>query len=108
MEKDNKVSQLLEDIQNNKDKSVLVYSLKGCPACKELKTKFDKIGLSYDIVEMNGNDDMWKELEDRGGSDFAPQVEVDGYLIKEKEYTDMNQLISVSLSNLLNRKIIIK
>jgi hypothetical protein len=56
---------------------------------------------------MNGNEKMWKELEDMGGSDFAPQVKVDGYLVKENEYDTVNELISKTLTNLLGRKIIV-
>ena len=37
-----KVKTLLEDIEKNKEKKILIYSLEGCPACKELKTKLDK------------------------------------------------------------------
>lgn len=109
MNKENKqIKNLLEEIKENNNKEVLIYSLDGCPACNELKNKLDKIGLGYEIVEMNGNEEMWTKLADMGGSDFAPQVSVEGYLIKENEYNDINQLISCTLTNLLNRKIVIK
>jgi glutaredoxin len=109
MNKDNKqIKNLLEEIQENSHKKVLVYSLDGCPACNELKNKLDKIGLVYETVGMNGNDDMWDKLGKMGGSEFAPQVSVEDYLIKENEYKDINQLISCTLTNVLNRKIIIK
>lgn len=103
----NSVKKLLKEISDNNHKEVIVYALEGCPACEELKTKFDNIGLTYENITMNGNEKMWKELEDMGGSDFAPQVKVDGYLIKEDEYDDVNQLISKTLTNLLGRKIIV-
>lgn len=101
------VKRLLKEISDNSHKEVVVYALEGCPACEELKTKFDNIGLTYENVTMNGNEKMWKELEDMGGSDFAPQVKVDGYLIKEEEYDTVNDLISETLTNLLGRKIIV-
>ena len=47
-------------------------------------------------------------LSETGGSDFVPQVEVEGYLIKEDEYETVNELVSKTLSRLLERKIIIK
>lgn len=103
----NSVKKLLKEINDNNYKEVIVYALEGCPACEELKTKFDNIGLTYENITMNGNEKMWKELEDMGGSDFAPQVKVDGYLIKEDEYDDVNELISKTLTNLLGRKIIV-
>jgi len=103
-----KVNNLLKEVKDNNHKKVLVYALDGCPACDELKGKFDKIGLNYESIKMNGNDDMWADLEKRGGSDFAPQAEVEGYLIKESEYENMNDLIGCVLTNLLNGKIVVK
>lgn len=109
MNKNNpQVKKLLEDIQQNNSKKVLVYALDGCPACEELKTKLDKIGLVYENVLMNGNEEMWDKLSEMGGSEFAPQVQVEDYLIKENEYKDINDLLSCTLTNLLNRKIVIK
>tara|TARA_R110002020_G_scaffold113236_7_gene260331 strand:- start:5468 stop:5797 length:330 start_codon:yes stop_codon:yes gene_type:complete len=109
MNKENKqIKNLLEEIKENEYKKVLIYSLDGCPACNELKNKLDKIGLRYEIVGMNENEEMWSKLGQMGGSEFAPQVSVEDYLIKENEYTNINQLISCTLTNLLNRKIVIK
>lgn len=102
-----KIKQLLKEIADNNDKEVIVYALDGCPACDELKTKFNNIGLRYENVVMNGNELMWEQLAEMGGSDFAPQVKVDGYLIKEEEYDDVNQLISETLTRLLGRKIVV-
>lgn len=103
-----KIKNLLKEIKENNHKHVYVYSLDGCPACEEYKTKVKKLGLTYENIEMAGNEKMWKKLSEMGGSDFVPQVEVNGYLIKEDEYNDVNQLISKTLTNLLQRKIVIK
>lgn len=103
-----KVRELLKEIEENSYKKVITYTLEGCPACEELKTKFDKMGLVYENVIMNENEDMWEKLAEMGGSDFAPQVMVENYLIKEDEYQDVNELIGVTLTNLLGRKIVIK
>lgn len=109
MNKENpQVKRLLKDIEENNHKEIIVYTLEGCPACEDLKNKFDKMGLTYEIVVMNGNQEMWDKLDEMGGSEYAPQVQVEGYLIKENEYEDINQLISQTLTNLLERKIIIK
>jgi hypothetical protein len=62
----------------------------------------------YEEITMNGNQEMWDKLESMGGSEYAPQVQVEDYLIKENEYEDVNQLISCTLTNLIGRKIIIK
>jgi glutaredoxin len=103
-----KISNLLKEIQENSHKKVLVYSLDGCPACEELKDKFERMGLVYENIEMTDNDEMWDKLTQMGGSEYVPQVKVENYLIKEDEYEDVNELIGKTLSNLLERKIIIK
>jgi glutaredoxin len=102
------IKRLLEEIQENSHKKITFYTLEGCPACNELKQKAEKIGLVWESVEMGGNEKMWEELAKKGGSDYVPQVEVAGYLIKEDEYENVNDLISKTLSNLLERKIVIK
>lgn len=102
------VNRLLEEIKENSHKKVTVYALDGCPACEELKNKLDRIGVLYENVTMNNNDAMWDKLEKMGGSEYAPQVQVEDYLIKENEYDDINELVGKTLSNLLDRKIIIK
>ena len=102
------IKRLLKEIEDNNDKRVQVYSLKGCPACEEYKGKLDKIGVQYENVEMNGNDDMWTKLEEMGGSEFVPQVMVEEYLIKENEYDNVNGLVSKTLTKMVGRKIVIK
>jgi len=102
-----KVKQLLKEIEES-DKKVVLYTLDGCPACEELKTKLDKMGLVYETVIMNGNKLMWDKLSEMGGSEYAPQVQVEDYLIKEDEYDTVNELISKTLTNTIGRKIIIK
>lgn len=103
-----KILKLLNEIKENNHKNVIVYALDGCPACDELKQKLSNVGVVYETITMNGNEDMWKELEDRGGSEFAPQVEVEGYLIKEEEYETVNELISKGISLLIGKKVILK
>ncbi len=102
------VKRLLQEIKDNSHKNVKIYSLNDCPACIDLKEKVEKIGLVFENVDMGGNDEMWDKLEKMGGSDFVPQVEVEGVLIKESEYETITDLISKTLSRLLERKIIIK
>lgn len=104
----NKIKQLLQEIKENSHKKIKLYSLDGCPACEEFKTKIDRLGVTYENIEMGGDDKMWEKLSQMGGSDFVPQVQVEDYLIKEDEYEDVNELISKTLTNLLERKIVIK
>ena len=108
MDKDvkNRIKNLLAEIKENKDKKITVYAIKGCPACEELKQKLNNVGVLYESVPMNDNDDMWSELEARGGSDYVPQVEVEGNLITE--YETVNELVSETISLMIDRKVILK
>ena len=103
-----KIVKLLTEIKDNNYKEVIVYSLEGCPACDELKKKFDNIGITYEQVVMNGNDDMWEKISEMGGSDCAPQVKIQDYLIKEEEYESINELISRVVSKMIGKNIILK
>jgi glutaredoxin len=103
-----KIFKLLKEIKDNDHKNVSVYALEGCPACEELKKKLNNIGITYEEITMNGNDEMWTQLEEWGGSDFAPQVKVDDYLIKEVEYETVNELISKTVSLMIDRKVVLK
>lgn len=103
-----KIFKLLKEIKDNNHKNISVYALEGCPACDELKKKLNNIGIVYEEVSMNGNDKMWNLLEEMGGSDFAPQVKVDDYLIKESEYESVNELISRTVSLMIDRKVVLK
>ncbi len=107
-DKKEKIKNLLNEIKKNSDKKITVYALKGCPACEELKQKLNNIGVMYENIDMNGNDGMWEKLEKRGGSDFAPQVDIEGYLIKEDEYETVNELISKTISLMIDRKVFLK
>jgi glutaredoxin len=102
-----KVIELLAEIKKNSHKEVIVYALDGCPACEELKKKLDNIGVIYENVKMNGNEEMWVKLEEWGGSEYAPQVKVEDYLIKEEEYETVNELISKTVSILIDKKVIL-
>jgi len=99
------IQNLLEDIKNNTDKSITLYTMSHCPACNELKKKLDHIGVMYESVEMEGNTEMWDYLKKIGGQDYVPQVMVEGQLIVE--YENVNELISKVISEVVGRRIVI-
>jgi len=100
------VQKLLEDIGNNNHKDITLYTMEHCPACKELKTKLDHVGIVYENVEMEGNDEMWEWLKENGGKDYVPQVKVENKLINE--FDEINDLVGMVISEMIGRKIVIK
>ena len=100
------VQRLLEEIKDNSDKKITVYGMEHCPACKELKTKLDHIGIVYESVEMDGNEKMWKWLKENGGKEYVPQVKVEDKLLNEFE--EINDLMGMVLSEVIGRRIVIK
>lgn len=102
-----KIRKLLKEIENNSHKKVLVHYIDGCPACTEYKFKLDKLGVIYEMINMEENPEKWSTLKQMGGSEYVPQTIVEGYLIKENEYDSVNELLSQTLSRLVERKIVI-
>lgn len=107
MNKNNpQIKRLLEDIQGNNNKNLVLYSINGCPACEEFKNKLAKLDIVYESVDMENNDTMWTKLEEMGGSEYVPQITVENELIKD--YKDVNELLSKTISEMINRKVILK
>tara|TARA_R110002020_G_scaffold163538_4_gene349580 strand:+ start:1522 stop:1845 length:324 start_codon:yes stop_codon:yes gene_type:complete len=100
------IKRLLENIKSNSHKKLTLYSIEGCPACEEFKSKLGQLDIVYENVDMEGNDEMWSMIEKMGGSDFVPQIMVEKTLIKN--YEDVNELLSKTISEMINRKIILK
>ena len=100
------IAKLLEEIKTNNHKEVVVYSMSHCPACNDLKKKLDHVGIYYENVEMEGNEEMWSKIKEEGGADYVPQVRVSGKLIHEFE--EINDLIGMVISEMVGRRIIIK
>jgi len=107
MNKNNpQIKRLLKDINENSTKELVLYSINGCPACEEFKNKLDKLGITYENIDMENNEPMWKKVEEMGGSEFVPQITIEGTLIKE--YDDVNELLSKTISEMIERKVILK
>lgn len=107
MNKNNpQIKRLLEDINTNSTKKLVLYSIDGCPACVEFKEKLNRLDIRYENVEMQDNEEMWAKLEEMGGSEYVPQITVEGTIIKD--YKDVNELLSKTISEMINRKVILK
>jgi glutaredoxin len=100
------IQRLLEEIGENNNKSVILYTMDHCPACKQLKEKLDHLNINYENIEMDGNESMWKWLKENGGKDYVPQANVEGKLLSE--FDEVNDLVGMVISEMIGRRIIIK
>jgi glutaredoxin len=100
------IEKLLQEIKNNNNKEIVLYTMEHCPACKELKKKLDHLNITYENVEMEGNEKMWEWLKEKGGKDYVPQVNIEGKILNE--FDEINDLISMVISEMIGRRIIIK
>lgn len=106
MNKKGRVKRLLEEISLNNDKVVDVYTLDTCPSCKSIKNKFDKLGVNYVTTDVNEDSDKWGDLVSETGEEFVPQITVNGKAIKDFE--NVNELLSKTITEMIGRKIILK
>ena len=100
------IQKLLQEIKENSDKQITLYTMEHCPACKELKRKLDHLNIVFENIEMEGNEKMWTYLKETGGKDYVPQVSVEGKLLNE--FDEINDLIGMVISEMIGRRIVIK
>lgn len=100
------IQKLLQEIKENNNKQITLYTMEHCPACKELKKKLDHLNIMYENIEMDGNDKMWDWLKANGGKDYVPQVNIEGKVLNEFE--EINELVGMLISEMIGRKIVIK
>lgn len=106
MSEQKKIEKLLQEIKLNDYKKVTLYTMEHCPACRELKSKLEHLNIGYENVDMDGNEEMWNYLKETGGKDYVPQVDVEGTLLNE--FDEINDLISLVITEIVGRKIVIK
>lgn len=55
-------------------KKVVLYSTKDCPYCLDLKTSLNNAGITYDIVDVDENEEQWDDLCETLNVEFVPTV----------------------------------
>lgn len=57
---------------------VVIYVTPICPYCTRAKALFDKLGITYKIVDVSTNNDLRQEMVKRaGGRTTVPQIFID-------------------------------
>lgn len=58
---------------------IKVYVTSTCPYCHAAKALLEKKGLTYETIDVTGDDDARQKLvEDTGGRTTVPQIFIDG------------------------------
>ena len=61
--------------------SIKIYTKYYCGWCKEVLDYLDRLGWSYENLEVAKNPKNYKELVDLSGQDMAPTAWIDGKLL---------------------------
>lgn len=58
---------------------VEIYTADFCPYCKHAKALFDRKGVKYDLIEIDGSDESRQDMMKRtGGARTIPQIFING------------------------------
>jgi glutaredoxin len=54
--------------------SIVIFTLNGCSHCQSLKQKLKEISIDFTEIEVNANEDIWKQVVNQTGEDVLPTV----------------------------------
>lgn len=54
--------------------SIVIYVTQTCPFCTMAKRLLDAKGVSYDVINVGGDRDLWAAMEAKSGRNTVPQV----------------------------------
>lgn len=67
-------------------KTVLLYSLDGCPWCDELKDLLNSHSIEYVVRDIEKHDEEWENIKKETKNEFVPAVCILHHDKKMKEY----------------------
>ena len=77
--------------------TITIYSMEGCPFCVKAKSFLTEKGIGFSEVEISPGSKEWKEMKERTGSNFPPQV-----LVRDEPiggYSDLVNLYTTQQGN---------
>lgn len=81
--------------------SLIVFTLKGCFHCKNLKDELKNNNLSFTEIEIGENPKIWNQVIEQTGHNVLPTVfiSVDGkdngpVFIPDKDFNNIDELLS--------------
>lgn len=61
---------------------LIVYTLAGCPYCRNLLERYRNEGLSFREISLSGNPDLRKKIKEEYAAERVPVVVRDGKLVQ--------------------------
>lgn len=60
---------------------VIIYSTPFCPYCLLAKKYFEKNGIAFNEINVEGNEEALNEMERKSGQTNVPVLEIDGHVM---------------------------
>jgi len=75
-------------------KRILVYTMKGCGHCTNLKNKLIENRINFVNKDVNIYESEYEKISKELDTQFLPLVSVDGeWLVPEKDFTTINECV---------------
>lgn len=79
---------------------IIVFTLKGCSHCVDLKKELNNLNISYSEIEVDSNKEIWDSVVKQTGHNSLPSVyisvaggEEGPIFVPERDYKDRDDLI---------------
>jgi len=75
-------------------KRILIYTMKGCGHCTDLKSKLNENRIEYVNKDINIYETEYNRVSEMLGTDFIPLVKInDEWLVPEKDFHTINECL---------------
>lgn len=54
--------------------NVVIYLTQSCPFCNMARRLLDSKGVSYEMIDVGGDAQMWADMEAKSGRNTVPQI----------------------------------
>jgi glutaredoxin len=75
--------------------SIIVYTKKGCPWCKELLFFLQENNIDFDEREVLENEGFFEEMKNLSGQTLAPTVVVDGVVYPDTDMKEIKRILTI-------------
>ncbi|KAJ8253154.1 hypothetical protein GJAV_G00209720 [Gymnothorax javanicus] len=90
----------MEGTENGQKGRVTIYSVTGCPHCKQAKSRLSELGLLLHDVDMNEHGELWAQVKQLTGRSTVPQIFFNSVHVGGND--DLSKLTREELEHLVN------